>query len=150
MPAMGRRPAHYRILYLELRRGPMSQEHARPQPPAGSRRYGEGAEEPAPVTGAGAGRGRRLPNPAAQGPSWTPRSTPSPSQLPPGPRGRTEANTAATGSSDCAAGPADAGPGAGPKSGAKCQRRCQRRTQVQMSVTALLTGFFFWGAILMA
>jgi hypothetical protein len=45
-------PPHYRTLYLELRRrprsGPMSREHARPQPPAGSRRRG-GAEEPAPV-----------------------------------------------------------------------------------------------------
>ena len=36
-------------MYLELRRRPMSREHARPQPPAGSRRYGGGAEEPAPV-----------------------------------------------------------------------------------------------------
>jgi hypothetical protein len=34
---------------LELRPRPMSREHARPQPPAGSRRYGGGAEEPAPV-----------------------------------------------------------------------------------------------------
>ena len=42
-------PPHYRILYLELRPRPMSREHARPQPPAGSRRYGGGAEEPAPV-----------------------------------------------------------------------------------------------------
>jgi hypothetical protein len=40
---------HYRVLYLELRLGPMSREHARPQPPAGSRRYGGGVEEPAPV-----------------------------------------------------------------------------------------------------
>jgi hypothetical protein len=31
-------PAHYRILYLELRQRPMSREHARPQPPAGKRR----------------------------------------------------------------------------------------------------------------
>jgi hypothetical protein len=46
-------------------------EHARPrpQPPAASRRYGGGAEE-APSTGAG--RGHRPPNPAAQGPNWTP------------------------------------------------------------------------------
>ena len=42
-------PPHYRILYLELRSRPMGREHARPQPPAGSRRYGGGAEEPAPV-----------------------------------------------------------------------------------------------------
>jgi hypothetical protein len=39
----------YRILYLELRQRPMRREHARPQPPAGSRRCGGGAEEPAPV-----------------------------------------------------------------------------------------------------
>jgi hypothetical protein len=39
-----------RGMYLELRRRPMSREHARPQPPAVSRRYGGGAEqEPAPV-----------------------------------------------------------------------------------------------------
>jgi hypothetical protein len=38
-----------RGMYLELRPQPMSREHARPQPPAGSRRYGGGAEEPAPV-----------------------------------------------------------------------------------------------------
>ena len=38
-----------RGMYLELRNGPMSREHARPQPPAGSRRYGGGEEEPAPV-----------------------------------------------------------------------------------------------------
>jgi hypothetical protein len=36
-------------MYLELRPGPMCWEHARPQPPAGRRRYGGGAEEPAPV-----------------------------------------------------------------------------------------------------
>jgi hypothetical protein len=35
----------------------------------------------------GAGRGHRPPNPAAQGPSWTPRTIPSPAQLIPGPRG---------------------------------------------------------------
>jgi hypothetical protein len=34
----------------------------------------------------GAGRGHRPPNPSAQGPSWAPRATPSPYQLPPGPR----------------------------------------------------------------
>jgi hypothetical protein len=62
--------------------------------PAGSRRYGGGAEEPVP---AGAGRGHRPPNPAAQGPSWTPRTTPSPIQLLTGPRGRTLANIAASG-----------------------------------------------------
>jgi hypothetical protein len=81
-------PPHYRILYLELRRRPMSREHARPQPPAGSRRYGGARGRGA---SPGAGRGHRPPNPAAQGPSWTPRSTPSPSQLPPGPRWRTVA-----------------------------------------------------------
>jgi hypothetical protein len=36
-------------MYLELRNGPVSREHARPQSPAGSRRYGGGAEEPAPA-----------------------------------------------------------------------------------------------------
>jgi hypothetical protein len=36
-------------MYLELRQRPMSREHARPQPPAGRRRYGGGADEPAPV-----------------------------------------------------------------------------------------------------
>jgi hypothetical protein len=35
--------------YLELRPGPVGWEHAQPQPSAGSRRYGGGAEEPAPV-----------------------------------------------------------------------------------------------------
>jgi hypothetical protein len=38
-----------RGMYLELRRRPVGREHARPQPPAGSPRYGGGAEEPAPV-----------------------------------------------------------------------------------------------------
>jgi hypothetical protein len=38
-----------RGMYLELRPRPVSREHARPQPPAGRRRYGGGAEEPAPV-----------------------------------------------------------------------------------------------------
>ena len=52
----------------------------------------------------GAGRGHRPPNPAAQGPSWTPRTTPSPTQLLTGPRGRTGANNAPPGSSDRAAG----------------------------------------------
>jgi hypothetical protein len=56
----------------------MGQEHAQPQPPAGRRRYGGGAEEPAPVP---VGVTDRPPNPAAQGPSWTPRTTPSPTQL---------------------------------------------------------------------
>jgi hypothetical protein len=62
----------------------MNREHARPQPPAGSRRYGGGgggAGEPAPVR-AGRGhwpaehrtRGTQQPA-AAQGPSWTPRTT---------------------------------------------------------------------------
>jgi hypothetical protein len=32
------------------RQRPMSRGHARPQPPAASRRYGGGTEEPAPVT----------------------------------------------------------------------------------------------------
>jgi hypothetical protein len=46
---MGRN-APCRGMYLELRNGPMSREHARPQPPAGSRRCGGGgADEPAPV-----------------------------------------------------------------------------------------------------
>ena len=40
-------PPHYRTLHLELQPRPMSREHARPQSPAGSRRYGEGAKEPA-------------------------------------------------------------------------------------------------------
>jgi hypothetical protein len=66
------------------------------QPPV--RRRGRGASP-------GAGRGHRPPNPAAQGPSWTPRTTPRPDQLPPGPRGRTVANIAASGPSDRAAGP---------------------------------------------
>jgi hypothetical protein len=65
------------------------------QPPA--RRRGRGASP-------GAGRGHWPPNPAARGPSWTPRTTPSPTQLLTGPRGRTAANIAASGPSDRAAG----------------------------------------------
>jgi hypothetical protein len=47
-------PPHYRILHLELRPRPMAYEPrtedtARPQPPATSRRYGGGAEEPEPA-----------------------------------------------------------------------------------------------------
>jgi hypothetical protein len=83
----------------------MRREHARPQPPAGSRRYGGGAEEPAPVPGAG--RGHRPPNPAA----WTPRTTPSPtwqaqpsSSLDPGGERGTGANNSPPGPSDRAAG----------------------------------------------
>jgi hypothetical protein len=69
---------------LELRARPMSREHALPahtpgrQPPARGR--GRRASP-------GAGRGHRPPYPAARGPSWTPRSTPSPSQPTPVPRG---------------------------------------------------------------
>jgi hypothetical protein len=66
------------------------------QPPV--RRRGRGASP-------GAGRGHQPPNPAARGPSWTPRTTPSPTQLLTEPRGRTAANTAASGPSDRAAGP---------------------------------------------
>jgi hypothetical protein len=76
----------------------MSREHARPQPPAGSRRYGE------------EGQGQRSQPRCRSGspatgprPNWTPRTTPSPSQLPPGPRGRTVAKSAAFGPSDRAA-----------------------------------------------
>jgi hypothetical protein len=75
-----------RGMYLELRPRPMSREHARPQPPAGSRRYGGGTEEPAPVP-VGV-TGYRTQRSGQVGPPG-PRSTPSPSQLPPGPRGRT-------------------------------------------------------------
>jgi hypothetical protein len=50
-----------RGMYLELRRRPMSREHARPRPPAGSRRYGGGAEEPAPVPVGVAGRRTQRP-----------------------------------------------------------------------------------------
>jgi hypothetical protein len=51
-------------MYLELRPRPVSREHARPQPPAGSCRYGGGgAEEPAPVP-VGV-TSHRTPNPAA-------------------------------------------------------------------------------------
>jgi hypothetical protein len=60
----------------------------------------------------GAGRGHRPPNPAAQGPSWTPRTTPSPTQLLTGPRGRTAASIAASGPSDRAAGLTSGGTGA--------------------------------------
>jgi hypothetical protein len=78
-------------LYLELRRRPMGRENARPQPPAASRRYGGGTEEPAPVP-VGV-TGHRPPNPAAQGaakldpPDPGPRHPPAaqpaqPSQLP--------------------------------------------------------------------
>jgi hypothetical protein len=50
--------------------------------PAGSRRYGGGAEDPAPVpVGVTSHRTQR----PAQGPSWTPWTTPSPAQLPPRP-----------------------------------------------------------------
>jgi hypothetical protein len=62
------------------------------------RRRGRGASP-------GAGRGHRPPNPAAQGPSRTPRATPSPVQLPYGPRGRTVANISPLGPHDRAAGP---------------------------------------------
>jgi hypothetical protein len=83
-------PPHYRILYLEreLRQRPMSRKHARPQSPAGSRRCR--GEEPAPVP---VRRGHRPPNPAAQGPSWTPWTTSSSAQLLTGSRGRTVANS---------------------------------------------------------
>jgi hypothetical protein len=75
-------PPHYRILYLELRQRPVSREHARPQPPAGSSRYGGEANEPAPVpVGVTGHRTQR-----GQGPSWTPRTTLSPDQLTSGPR----------------------------------------------------------------
>jgi hypothetical protein len=97
-------PAHYRVLYLALRQRPMSREHARPRPPAGSPRYGRGAEEPAPVPVGVGVTGHRTQRPRAQGPSWTPRTTPSPTQLLTGPRGRTGANNALPGSSDRAAG----------------------------------------------
>jgi hypothetical protein len=59
-------PPHHRILYLELRQRHVSRGHAWPQPLAGSRRYGGGAEEPAPVPVGIRGHG----------PSWTPRTTP--------------------------------------------------------------------------
>jgi hypothetical protein len=76
-------PPHYRILYLELRAATAYEPRTRAASAPGRqlpvRRRGRGASP-------GAGRGHRPPNPAAQGPSWTPRSTPSPSQLPPGPR----------------------------------------------------------------
>jgi hypothetical protein len=45
----------------------------------------------------GAGRGHRPPNPAAQGPSWTPRTTPNPTQLITGPRRRTGGNNSPPG-----------------------------------------------------
>jgi hypothetical protein len=40
-----RRNGPCRGMYLELRLGPVSREHARPQPPAASRRYAPGTEE---------------------------------------------------------------------------------------------------------
>jgi hypothetical protein len=55
------------------------------QPPV--RRRGRGASP-------GVGRGHRPPNPAAQGPSWAPRTTPSPTQLFTGPRGLAVTNGA--------------------------------------------------------
>jgi hypothetical protein len=48
--------------------------------------------------------GHRTPNPATQGPSWTPQTTSTPSQLPPRPRGRTVANISPLGLPDRAAG----------------------------------------------
>jgi hypothetical protein len=63
-----------------------------------------GMEERGRGSSPGAGWGHRPPNPAAQGPSWTTRTTPSPSQLLTGPRGRTVANIIASGPSDRAAG----------------------------------------------
>jgi hypothetical protein len=54
----------------------MGREHARPQPPAGGTGGGRGASP------AGPGRGHRPPNQAGQGPSWAPRTTPSPFQIP--------------------------------------------------------------------
>jgi hypothetical protein len=90
-----------RGMYLELRPRPMSREHARPQQPAGSRRYGGGAEEPAPVPVGVTGHRTQRPR---EGPSWTPRTTPSPTQLLTGPRGRTVANISPPGPSDRAAG----------------------------------------------
>jgi hypothetical protein len=68
----------------------MRREHAQPQPPAGSRRYGGGAEEPG--TTPGAGRGHRPPNPAAQGPS--------PVKLDPRPPDHTQPRPAAPSSLD--------------------------------------------------
>jgi hypothetical protein len=49
--------------------------------------------------------GHRTQRPRGQGPSWAPRTTPSPTQLLTGPRGRTGANNAPPGASDRAAGP---------------------------------------------
>jgi hypothetical protein len=84
-------------MYLELRPRPMSREHARPQPPAASRRYGGGVEEPAPVP-VGV-TGHRTQRPRGQvgppGPHHASRN--------PGGEGRTAANTAASGPSDRAA-----------------------------------------------
>jgi hypothetical protein len=82
-------PPHYRVLYLELRQRPVSREHRTraasapgPRPPAASRRRpavlrtteeGQGQRREQRGASPGAGRGHhRPPNPAAQGPSWTP------------------------------------------------------------------------------
>jgi hypothetical protein len=92
-----------RGMYLELRRGPMSREHARPQPPAGRRRYGGGAAKPAPMP-VGV-TGHRTQRPRGQvGPPGPHPAQPSAS-LDTGPRGRTAANVAASGPSDRTAGP---------------------------------------------
>jgi hypothetical protein len=75
--------------WLELRQRPVSQEHARPQPPAASRRrYGGEGEGPAPVPVGVTGHQTQRP----RGQVGPPRSIPIPSQLTPGPRGRTVAN----------------------------------------------------------
>jgi hypothetical protein len=76
---------------------PRTRAASAPGRQAPARRRGRGASP-------GAGRGHRPPNPAAQGPSWTPRTASSPAQLLTGPRGRTAANVAASGPSDRAAG----------------------------------------------
>jgi hypothetical protein len=88
-----------RGMYLELRLRPVGRGHARPQPRPAATGTEEGQRsQPPPRCRSGP------PATESSGPSWTPRATPSPSQLSPGPRGRTVAKSAAFGSSDRAAG----------------------------------------------
>jgi hypothetical protein len=79
-------PPHYRTLYLELRRRPavsMSRGHAQPQPSATSRRYGGGAEEPAPMPAGVTGHRSQRPRAGQVGPPGPHPAQPS-SSLDPG------------------------------------------------------------------
>jgi hypothetical protein len=104
-------------MYLELRPGPVSREHARPQPPAGSppvRSTEEGQRQrsqPRCRSGSPATEPRTVPEPSGPGAKLDPpdhtagHTQPNPApHTQTEPRGRTAANTAAYGPSNRAAG----------------------------------------------